>query len=55
MAAMLAMVLGGILGGFCGRSVNKRMKSEYVDLLFCWLLIGIILISFYNATCFGEL
>lgn len=55
-AAMLAMVLGGILGGFCGRSINKRMNAEHVDRLFRWMLIGIILISCHNVTCYiGEL
>lgn len=45
---LLLMVSGGILGGVCGRALNKEMKEETVDRLFIGLMILMILINLYN-------
>lgn len=42
------MVLGGILGGFAGRALNRKMTAKQVDKLFLGMLILIIAISCYN-------
>lgn len=49
--AVLLLVLmagGGILGGFCGRKINKKIDSRKVDLLFMGLMVVIIGINIYN-------
>ncbi len=45
---LAVMVSGGILGGFAGRMVNKRMDAEMVGKLFMGLMILIMLICVYN-------
>ena len=47
--ALLALMdAGGILGGFCGRKINKKIDDHKVDLLFMGLMIVIIFINIYN-------
>lgn len=47
-STLLLMVLGGILGGICGRSFNKRMREETVNQLFIVLMVVMILINIFN-------
>lgn len=42
------MVIGGIMGGFYGRKINKNIDSHKVDVLFMILMAVIILINIYN-------
>ena len=42
------MIISGILGGFVGRKINKRMSSKSVDVLFCCMLVAIVCTSIYN-------
>lgn len=42
------MIAGGILGGFCGRKVNKKIDDRKVDILFMGLMVVIIFINIYN-------
>ena len=50
---LLLMVSGGILGGICGRSINKKMKEKTVDYLFIALMVVMILINIYNIIQFA--
>lgn len=43
------MIVCGILGGICGRAVNKRIDDRRVDALFSGLMVLIVLICVYNA------
>lgn len=45
---LAAMILGGVLGGFAGRSFSRRMSNKNVDTLFCVMLFAIVIISGYN-------
>lgn len=45
---LVLMAGGGILGGFCGRKINKKIDSHKVDLLFMGLMVVIIGINVYN-------
>lgn len=45
---LLLMVVGGILGGFCGRKINQRIDDHRVDKLFMVLMVIIIFINIYN-------
>ncbi|MCD7737590.1 MAG: sulfite exporter TauE/SafE family protein [Lachnospiraceae bacterium] len=45
---LLLMVAGGILGGVCGRHINKRIDEKTVDRLFIGLMVVMILINIYN-------
>lgn len=45
---LLFMVVGGIAGGLIGSNISKRISNKSVDCLFRWLIVFIILISFYN-------
>ena len=45
---LVLMAGGGILGGFCGRLINKKIDSRKVDLLFMGLMVIIIGINIYN-------
>lgn len=45
---LILMVIGGILGGFYGRKINKKIDSHKVDILFIGLMAVIILINIYN-------
>lgn len=51
---LLLMAGGGILGGFCGRNINKRIDSRKVDILFMILMILIIGINIYNMYRFSA-
>ncbi len=46
--ALVCMVLGGVLGGFVGRSLSRKMSGRQVELLFRGMLVLIIGISVYN-------
>lgn len=46
------MVATGILGGICGRIVNKKLNVRLVDRLFIFLMIVIIGICVYNIFSF---
>lgn len=49
-ASMLAvMIIGGIFGGFLGRSITQKISNTQVDLLFRVILVCIIMISCYNV------
>lgn len=50
---LLCMVLGGILGGVCGRSINKKIKETTVDKLFIGLMVVMIGINIYNIVRFA--
>lgn len=45
---LAAMILGGVVGGFAGRAINRKLSAARVDLLFRGMLILITLISCYN-------
>lgn len=45
---LVVMVAGGILGGFVGRALNKKMLTRHVEILFRCMLILITAISCYN-------
>lgn len=45
---LVLMVLCGILGGFIGNILNKKMNNEKVDKLFILLMLLIICINIYN-------
>lgn len=45
---LILMVVGGIAGGICGRSINKNLKESSVDKLFIALMVVMILINIYN-------
>lgn len=47
-ALLVLMAAGGILGGFCGRKINKKIDDHKVDLLFMGLMVVIIFINIYN-------
>ena len=49
---LVLMAGGGILGGFCGRLINKKIDSRKVDLLFMGLMVIIIGINIYNMCRF---
>lgn len=49
---LIFMVIGGIIGGICGRKLNKNIKSETVDRLFIGLMIVIIAMNIYNVIKF---
>lgn len=46
--ALAIMIASGIVGGYMGRKINKRMSSKAVDVLFCCMLIIITCISIFN-------
>jgi uncharacterized membrane protein YfcA len=48
-AMLCLMVLGGILGGICGQSANKKLDSRQVDHLFIALMVLMIGINAYNV------
>lgn len=45
---LLLMVAGGILGGICGRFINKKISGKTVDKLFIGLMLLMIFINIYN-------
>lgn len=51
---LVLMAGGGILGGFCGRKINKKIDSHRVDALFMVLMVVIIFINIYNIYRFTR-
>ena len=50
---LIAMCVGGVLGGMLGRSISARLSNKGVDRLFLGLMAVITLISCYNLVmCF---
>lgn len=45
---LILMCCGGVAGGICGRSLNKKMSDETVDKLFIVLMVTLIGICVYN-------
>ena len=45
---LAGMIVCGILGGVCGRKINKKIDEKTVDKLFIGLMILIICINIYN-------
>lgn len=52
---LAVMIASGIVGGFIGRKINKKMSSKSVDILFCCMLVTIIGISVYNLARYISL
>ncbi len=52
---LAVMITSGVIGGFIGRRINKRMSSRGVDILFCCMLIAIVCISIYNLLSYMTL
>ena len=52
--ALVVMMIGGVAGGFLGRSVSKRMDNRKVDVLFRWMLVLITAISVYNLIRYAS-
>ena len=46
---IIGMIFCGIMGGVCGRIINKRIDEKHVDKLFSGLMVVIILVCIYNA------
>ena len=49
------MIIGGIMGGYCGRKINKKIDAVMVDKLFIGLMVVIILINIYNVIKFSTI
>lgn len=49
---LVLMICGGILGGFCGRKINRKIDSRKVEFLFMGLMVVIIGINIYNMVRF---
>lgn len=45
---LILMVIGGIAGGICGRTINKKIEAKTVDKLFIGLMVVMIVINVYN-------
>lgn len=52
---LCAMIAGGIIGGFAGQSINKKLSPAQVGKLFSGLLLLVTGISIYNAARFAAL
>ncbi len=52
---LAVMIVSGIIGGFVGRRINKKMSSNAVDILFCCMLIAITATSVYNLSRYISL
>ncbi|MEG2584283.1 MAG: sulfite exporter TauE/SafE family protein [Oscillospiraceae bacterium] len=48
LTSLIVMVSGGILGGFIGSAILKRITVKNMQNIFMWLLIVIMLICVYN-------
>ena len=46
---LIGMIACDILGGICGRAINKKIDEKTVDKLFIALMIVIIFINIYNT------
>ena len=49
---LVLMIICGIMGGFFGRKINKKIDAATVDKLFIALMAVIILINIYNVVKF---
>ncbi|MEG2669789.1 MAG: TSUP family transporter, partial [Oscillospiraceae bacterium] len=49
LTSLIVMVSGGILGGFIGSAILKRITVKNMQNIFMWLLIVIMLICVYNV------
>jgi uncharacterized membrane protein YfcA len=47
-AFLLFMIPAGIIGGFLGAALNKKLTSKTIDTLFQYTLIGLIGLNIYN-------
>lgn len=45
---LVLMVVGGLLGGIAGRTINKKIDADTVNRLFIWLMVAIMFINVYN-------
>ena len=52
---LVVMIASGIVGGFVGRKINKKMSPRAVDALFCCMLVAIICTSIYNLIKYVSL
>lgn len=52
-ATLVLMAAGGIFGGICGRSINRRISDNKVTLLFELLMAVIVLICILNILRFA--
>ena len=55
MLYLCAMVGGGVIGGFAGQSVNKKLSESQVEILFNTLLFAVVGVCVYNAVRFGSM
>lgn len=46
--SLFVMILSGVIGGYLGRKINKKMSVHSVDVLFCCMLLIITCISIFN-------
>ena len=46
---LTGMIIAGLLGGICGRAINKKIDDKVVDKLFIGPMAVIILINIYNT------
>jgi len=49
LSALPLLVIGGIVGGFLGATINKRFSEEKVENMFNLVQIGVILLALYNG------
>lgn len=49
---LVLMVCCGVVGGFAGSKINKKISNETVDRLFIGVMIIIICINCYNFICY---
>jgi uncharacterized membrane protein YfcA len=45
---LAVMIVSGVIGGFVGRRINKKMSTRAVDILFCCMLVAIVATSVFN-------
>lgn len=51
---LLAMVAGGVVGGFLGQRINRCLCEQKVSKLYNGLLIAIVAVCIYNAVRFSA-
>ena len=51
---LCVMVGGGVIGGFAGQSINKKLSESQVETLFNIVLYAVVAVCVYNAVCFGS-
>ena len=51
-STLIAMALGGVIGAFCGRAVNRKLSNKGVDKLFMGMLVVILGVWLYNVNRF---